>query len=293
MASLTTTFRYGSRMNRHSIPPNRFVSCVAGAILLFLLTSILTPLSSGGAALAQSLAEPSAPAAEPSSGDSHSAQKIRARAHRLATAIEADIERVEPYLERYGYWAVFAAVGIEGIGIPAPGQTLLEAGALVAAVPDSKLNIVLLLFVTILATSLGQTIGYLIGRSGGRAALNRMPIPAHHIEKLEGAFNRYGGWLVFFGRFVDGPRQLIGLFSGVLAMHWGRFMLLNIAGAILWASFWALGVYYLDLHFDAVVTALRHLNPWVAGLTVLGLIVLLVVALIAIVRRRRQTSTHR
>lgn len=263
---------------------------------MFLLTSILTHLNSG-TALAQSLAEPalaesSALAGGPAEGQSHSAQKVQARAHRLAKAIEADIERVEPFLERYGYWAVFAAVGIEGIGIPAPGQTLLEAGALVAAVPNSKLNIVLLLFVTILATSLGQTIGYLIGRSGGRAALKRMPIPAHQLEKLEGAFNRYGGWLVFFGRFVDGPRQLIGLFSGVLAMHWGRFMLLNIGGAILWASFWALGVYYLDLHFDAVVTALRHLNPWVAGLTAVGLIVLLVVALIAIVRRRSQTNTH-
>jgi membrane protein DedA with SNARE-associated domain len=45
------------------------------------------------------------------------------------------------YLEHYGYWAVFVAVGVEGMGISAPGQTLLEAGALVAAVPDGKVNI--------------------------------------------------------------------------------------------------------------------------------------------------------
>lgn len=223
---------------------------------------------------------------QPAKQESGSKAKLYARAHRLGKAIAADIERVEPYLEHYGYWAVFAAVGVEGMGIPAPGQTLLEAGALVAAVPDSKLNIFLLLFVTILATSLGQTIGYLIGRSGGRAVLNRLPIPADSVAKIERSFNRYGGWLVVFGRFVDGPRQLIGVFSGVLAMHWGRFMLLNIGGAILWGSFWALGVYYLDLHFDAVVTALRQLNPWVAGLTVVGLVVLLLFALIVLIRRR-------
>ncbi len=278
-------------MGTHTTPPRRFANCLTGALLLFLLTSILTPLSSGSTALAQSAAEPAQPAVDKSEHHSRSAEKVDAQTHRLAKAIEADIEHVEPYLERYGYWAVFAAVGIEGIGIPAPGQTLLEAGALVAAVPNSKLNIFLLLFVTILATSLGQTIGYLIGRSGGRAVLNRMPIPVHNLDKLERAFNRYGGWLVFFGRFVDGPRQLIGLFSGVLAMHWGPFMLLNIGGAILWASFWALGVYYLDLHVDAVVTALRYLNPWIAGLTAVGLIALLVVVLIATIRRRSQTNS--
>jgi membrane protein DedA with SNARE-associated domain len=217
--------------------------------------------------------------------------KIDARAHRLAKAIADDIERVEPYLERYGYWAVFAAVGIEGLGIPAPGQTLLEAAALVAAAPASRINIAVLLLVTILATALGQTIGYLLGRSGGRALLNRLPIPADGLRNIERQFNRYGGWLVFFGRFVDGPRQLIGLFSGVLEMHWGRFMLLNIGGAVVWASFWALGVYYLDLHLDAMVTALRQLNPWIAGLTVIGIIGLLLFALIAILRRRSQSKS--
>jgi hypothetical protein len=85
-------------------------------------------------------------ATQPAKRESGSKAKLDARAHRLAKDIAADIKRVEPYLERYGYWAVFAAVGVEGMGIPAPGQTLLEAGALVAAVPDSKLNIFPLLF---------------------------------------------------------------------------------------------------------------------------------------------------
>ncbi len=273
-----------TRQTSLQAPGRRF----RGAVLLIVLTSTLASLGSSGIALAQSAPQPTAQSVSQTvpHHSSNAAHTVDAQAHRLAKDIARDIERVEPYLERYGYWAVFAAVAIEGVGIPAPGQTLLEAGAVVAAVPDSKLNIWLLLFVTILATSLGQTIGFLVGRSGGRAALNRMPIPARHMEKIEAAFNRYGGWLVFFGRFVDGPRQLIGLFSGVLAMPWGRFMLLNVGGAVLWASFWALGVYYLDLHFDALVTALRHVNPWIGGFTVAGLIALLVFAAIALIRRR-------
>jgi membrane protein DedA with SNARE-associated domain len=267
----------------------RCQSYILAALLSAGALTLTTALAADATAAAAASAETSV--THPVKHHSRSEQELDAQAHRLSKAIAGDIERVEPYLERYGYWAVFAAVGVEGIGIPAPGQTLLEAGALVAAVPDSKLNIFLLLFVTILATSLGQTIGYLIGRSGGRAVLNRLPIPADSLEKIERGFNRYGGWLVFFGRFVDGPRQLIGLFSGVLEMHWGRFILLNIGGAVVWASFWALGVYYLDLHFDVVVTALRQLNPWIAGLTVIGVIVLLIFALIAVWRRRGQTKS--
>jgi hypothetical protein len=45
-------------------------------------------------------------------------------------------------------------------------------------------------------------------------------------------------------------------------------------------------VYFLDLHFDAVVTALRQLNPWVAVLTVAGVVVLLVLGLVALIRHR-------
>ncbi|EGV18715.1 hypothetical protein ThimaDRAFT_2133 [Thiocapsa marina 5811] len=261
----------------------RFSGRFTWIILAFLLAIAVAAFGIGRAAVAQPTG---ASAQQPTELHHGSERKLDEQAHRLAGAITHDIERVEPYLERYGYWAVFAAVGIEGIGIPAPGQTLLEAGALVSAAPGSKLNVYLLLFVTILATSLGQTLGYLLGRSGGRAVLDRLPISKHGIENIERAFNRYGGWLVVFGRFVDGPRQLIGLFSGVLMMPWGRFMLLNVVGAILWASFWALGVYYLDLHFGVLVTALRQLNPWIAGLTIIGVVVLVFSVLIALIRRR-------
>ncbi len=137
-----------------------------------------------------------------------------------------------------------------------------------------------------MATSLGQTIGYLIGCPGGRAVLSRLPIPADSVAKIERGFNGYGGWLVLFGRFADGPRRLIGVLSGVIMMHWGRFMLLNVGGAVVWASFRALGFYYLDLHLYSIIIALRHLDPWIAWLTVFGAIMLLL-TVIAVVRRRR------
>jgi len=40
---------------------------------------------------------------------------------------------VKPYLDHYGYWALFGAILLEDFGLPMPGETLLIAGALLAS----------------------------------------------------------------------------------------------------------------------------------------------------------------
>jgi membrane protein DedA with SNARE-associated domain len=191
--------------------------------------------------------------------------------HRLLKDIEEAVARVDPWLQRYGYGAVFVLVGVEGFGIPAPGQTILEAGAAASAAKGSRLRIHWLVLTAFLAASLGAALGYLIGRTGGRRLLARLRIPERHLDRVESAFDRYGVWLIVFARFFDGTRQLHGIAAGVLGMPWGRFLVFNLVGAALWACFWGLLVYYLDLHLDQLVGLIRRLNPWVAAATLAGL----------------------
>jgi len=196
--------------------------------------------------------------------------------------IEDAVHRVEPWLQRYGYGAIFVLVGVEGIGIPVPGQTILEAGAAVSAGTDSRLRIQWVLLTAFLGASLGASLGFLMGRTGGRRLLMRLRVPARHLERVEAKFNRYGGWLILFARFFDGPRQLHGIVAGMLGMPWTRFLVFNLAGAALWACFWGLLVYYLDLHLDQVVDLIRRINPWVAAATTT-----LLIALVAFLWPRR------
>jgi membrane protein DedA with SNARE-associated domain len=58
-------------------------------------------------------------------------------------------------------------MGVEGFGIPAPGQTILEAGATALASAGSRLRIGWLVLVAFLAASLGAMLGFLIERAGG------------------------------------------------------------------------------------------------------------------------------
>ncbi|MDZ7621156.1 MAG: DedA family protein [Candidatus Competibacteraceae bacterium] len=193
--------------------------------------------------------------------------------HHLLGEIEHKIAAVGPWLDRYGYGAVFAAVGVEGFGIPAPGETLLIAGAVNAAT-QAQFHIALLLLAAFLAAILGSSLGYFIGRRGGRALLRRFRVDERHLQRIEQGFSRYGGGLIVIGRFFDGPRQLNGIAAGVLEMPWWTFTAYNTLGAALWVGCWGLGIYYLDEHWRAILGFIRQLNPWVVSVTLAGMALL-------------------
>jgi membrane protein DedA with SNARE-associated domain len=170
------------------------------------------------------------------------------------------LARMQPLLERYGYGIVAAAVLMEGIGIPAPGQTLLIAGALEAG--QGRMNIIWLLFVVAASATVGNSGGYAIGRWGGRAVLEKLKLDATRQQHIEDIFRRRGGVVIVLGRFLDGFRQLNGIVAGLMRMPWWSFSFYNTVGALLWTGVWGLGTYYLgrDIH---AVAALFHHHRWV------------------------------
>src|SRR5437016_3581837 len=173
------------------------------------------------------------------------------RPSRAVRRFERSLARVQPLLQRYGYGAAFAAVMAEGMGIPTPGQTLLMAGALEAA--EGRMSITLLLFLITVAATLGNSVGYAIGRWGGRAVLSKLKVDPQRQQRLNDLFKRHGGVVILLARFLDGLRQVNGIVAGVLQMPWWTFTAYNVAGALLWTCAWGLGVYYLgrDIHFIA------------------------------------------
>jgi membrane protein DedA with SNARE-associated domain len=206
-------------------------------------------------------------------------------AEQMAVAdAEAAVARVRPLLERYGYPAVFAAVGVEGMGIPAPGQTLLIAAAIEAA--HGGLNIVAVVALAVLGAALGNSIGYLIGRVGGRPLLRRLPISEARLERVDGLFRRHGGWFILVARFFDGSRQLNGIMAGMLEMPWWRFTFWNVLGAVLFVAVWGVGTYWLDRDIGEVMAVLRRIEPLAIAL----LLAALVAGLVYLWRRRHRNT---
>ena len=162
-------------------------------------------------------------------------------------------------VDRYGYPAVFLTILVEGVGIPAPGQTILIAAALSAA--HGHLSIVWVMILACLGAGLGNSLGYLLGRWGGRALLARFKVRGDRLARLEELFRRYGGGVVLVARFLDGLRQLNGLVAGMLAMPWRVFTGFNLLGAVLWTGVWGLGTYWLDKDISMVHRIFAQIGP--------------------------------
>lgn len=203
----------------------------------------------------------------------HAPSLVQHAASDLTKDLEDAVRHARPLVDRYGYAAAFAAMLVEGFGLPAPGQTLLMASALEAA--RGRLNIYVVLGLAVLAAVLGNSLGYLLGRYGGSALLRRLHVNEQHEAKIARLFERYGGSLVLFARFFDGLRQLNGIVAGALRMRVAVFMVFNVAGAMLYVGVWGFGTFYLSEHLPQVYAWVERVNPWVAGAAVLALVAVL------------------
>jgi membrane protein DedA with SNARE-associated domain len=191
----------------------------------------------------------------------------------IETEMSRAVARAAPLLERYGYAALFAAILLEGMGIPAPGQTLMIGASLAAA--RGGLSIGWVLAWAFVAAVAGNCAGYLIGLKGGRPLLVRLGVSEERLEKTQRRFSRTGAGIILVARFVDGLRQINGIAAGLLRMPPGTFMAANVPGAILWVGFWGLGTFFLEKEIAAVHVSLRQAEPWAWGITLAALGLLL------------------
>jgi membrane protein DedA with SNARE-associated domain len=147
------------------------------------------------------------------------------------------------------YVIVAIVISLESMGVPLPGEIALVAASLLAV--SGFANIWWVALAATLGAIIGDSIGYAIGRRGGRPFLERLGrrFPRHlgppHLAKAEQMFKRWGVAAIFFGRFVALLRVLAGPLSGALRVPYPKFLAANAAGGVAWASGTALLVYYV------------------------------------------------
>jgi membrane protein DedA with SNARE-associated domain len=193
-----------------------------------------------------------------------------------------------------GGWAfvvIFIIVTLESsafLGLVIPGEsTVLLTGAL-ASVGILKLWTAIIVVIT--AATLGDIVGYLLGRYYGHALLNRFEFARRHFVKhqarLESYFERWGPTTVIIGRFIAVGRALAPFTAGLSRMQPGRFLPMALIGGILWGG----GLVSLGFLFGENWPTIEH---WVAriGGGVIGLIAL-TIAMLALWRWliRRETG---
>ncbi len=160
---------------------------------------------------------------------------------------------IQHLIHDYGLLAVAAAIGLECIGLPLPGETVL-LGAAIYAGTKHDLNIVAVISTAAGAAIIGRMIGYVIGREFGYWLLLRyggyVRMTESRIKLGQYLFLRHGGKIVFFAQFVPVLRTFAGLFAGANVMPWRGFLVANAAGSVLWAVVYGYAAYSLGREFE-------------------------------------------
>src|SRR5712664_1692664 len=170
---------------------------------------------------------------------------------------------------------------LENAGVPVPGETILLAAGFFAA--QGHFHLWMVMAIAAFGAMLGDNAGYVIGRGVGRAALERygryILLTRRRLRKLDKFFARHGDKTILVARFVSGLRVFAALFAGAARMPWRKFVVYNMAGAILWAVAITLLGFFFGQSWEL-------LHRWLgrAGLIV-GLAVLLAVVLVKVWRR--------
>ena len=149
---------------------------------------------------------------------------------------------IQQFLDSYGYLVyllLFLIIYCKTAFIVLtflPGDaTVFVSGALVAL---GQLNLLLLIVVLFMATVLGDTQNYFIGRFGRKMTRKRQLIPKSTLRSANDFFKRYGRKAILFARFIPFMRTSIPFITGYTNYSVKIFITYNSLGAIMWVGLW-------------------------------------------------------
>ncbi len=173
----------------------------------------------------------------------------------------------------FGYPLVALGIGLESMGIPMPGETILLVAAAAAATTGSG-NIVGIILAAAAGAIIGDNIAFMVGKRYGRSLLTRVPfINEQKLIHSETFFHKHGSKTVIIARFIPVVRSVVAYIAGINKMHQRRFALYNLAGGFLWATIIGTLGFAFGKNLDVVELWLRRVGGiWVAILLLGGVL---------------------
>lgn len=165
-------------------------------------------------------------------------------------------------LQAWGYPAVFAGTVLEG-------ETILLLGGLAAHAGYLRLEWVIA--VAVAAGFAGDLLLFWVGRRYGARVLARYPRQAPRAARVHALLERHAMSALLALRFLYGLRIVGPIAVGTTSVSWARFVAVDLAGALLWATLWAGAGYLFGAGMHWLLGDLRELElALAAALVVVG-----------------------
>lgn len=148
-----------------------------------------------------------------------------------------------------GYLVLFLIVFAESgllVGFFLPGDSLLFTIGVVAGA--GKLDVTGMIFMLAAASILGDASGFLIGTKIGYRLFERgnsILFRREYLDRTHAFYEKHGGKTIVYAKFVPIIRTFAAFIAGVGRMHYVRFLMFNVGGAIGWVTLMILAGYFL------------------------------------------------
>ena len=175
----------------------------------------------------------------------------------------------------YGPWVYAVLFGIiffeTGLVVTPflPGDSLLFVAGTVAAAGELDIHLMVLLLIAaaIAGDSLNYAIGHYLGPRVFRFDDSRF-FKRAYVERTHAFFERHGGKAIILARFVPIVRTYAPFVAGIGAMHYRRFLMFNVTGAVLWVALLA----YAGFFFGNLTWVRNNLTAVILGIVVLSIL---------------------
>jgi membrane-associated protein len=146
-----------------------------------------------------------------------------------------DIDLLIELIGQYGYAALFFCLWLGIVGMPIPDEVIVMTGGLVASL--GLLDPIPAFFITYLGVVTGLTIGYVLGRGMGEAALRWLSKKRKiekYLKKSYGLIDRYGSYSLCISYFFPIVRHIVPYLVGIGRMSFGRYVLFSYSTGFVW-----------------------------------------------------------
>jgi membrane protein DedA with SNARE-associated domain len=179
----------------------------------------------------------------------------------------------------YGYPVLALTLFLGAIGLPLPdGVATTVAGSLAA---QGRMDWVWAATITVIASILGDAVGYGLGRLLSRGVLERhgrwLGYTQARQVRVQSLFDRWGSLTVFITRtFMSYLSSVASLLAGMSQFRLSKFLVIALVGRLIWtAGYLGLG-YGIGADWEAAIGFLTNLS-----LLFLSLILLLAAGVVA------------
>jgi membrane protein DedA with SNARE-associated domain/rhodanese-related sulfurtransferase len=168
------------------------------------------------------------------------------------------------FVVRHGYSLVFAWVFIEQAGLPIPSAPLLLAAGALAG--TRQMNLGLVVTIAAVAALTSDCMWYELGRRNGVRVLQllcRISLePDSCVRRTQVSFGKNGARVLLVAKFIPGLNAMVAPLAGIIRMGWRRFLLFDVAGALLWVGTYTVTGYVFSGELERVAANAAYLGEW-------------------------------